>query len=1049
MTEPGWSAARIAEATGSPPPTAEQVAVIEAPLAPLLVVAGAGSGKTATMAARVVYLLANGVVQPGEVLGLTFTRKAAAELSERIEQRLREVRAAGGQIGIEERPTVATYNSYADSIVRDHALRVGRSPDAVHIGQAGRFQLADAIVTGWTADLDTAFKPTTLVDGITALEAELNEHGLDAQTARLGMQELAAALLAYEPAKSSDAAKAAAALSTRAQLMELVTAFVQAKSERGLIDFGEQVRVAAQVARQPEVRQSERSRYRVVLLDEYQDTSIAQVELLAALFDDGHPVTAVGDPHQAIYGWRGAAAGTLFDFPRTFAEAGSPTRTANLATAWRNDSAVLAAANVTAEPLRHTSQSVPALALKPDAQPGAVHLAFVESMNDEADAVADFIDERRQVDAAGEVPSMAVLCRRRSQFDLLAAALESRGIPVQVVGLAGLLQTPEVADIWSALIVVHDPGRGDALMRLLTGGANLGASDLLALGNWAKEQQRRHRRRADDGGPGLPEPAELASLVEAIDELPPPGWRDADARELSEPARTRLAHLASSLRTLRELSYLSLAELVTTTEHALRLDIDVAAARPGPVGQARRNLDAFTEVAARFGADAHDATLGAFLAWLDAALVEERGLDTTEPEPDPAAVQLMTIHAAKGLEWDIVVVPGMVEGTFPSIAASKNGQRRASGWLTGTASLPYDLRGDRDHLPGFDPGAATSKKELAALIADFKIREGARELAEERRLAYVAFTRARHELLLLGSYWRDGKGLATPSLFLTELIDAGVIAGPHPRGSAHTSNPGHDHSRSARWPRSPELATQRYHDLRQLDPDRSAETARWWQDAQLLLAERDAQRQDQARAPSHLSASAVVALGRDPQEFRRNQRRPIPRQPSRAARRGTQFHAWVEQHFGAHALLDADELPGAQDADIDTDPDLQHLIEAFLASPWATRVPIRVEVEVDTPMAGLAVRCRIDAVFADGPGKFHVVDWKTGPPPADPEQAQVRALQLGLYRIAWARLAGVEPECVRASFHYVGHNLTVEAPELDLATIDGVVASLRPDSTSA
>src|SRR5690606_13163842 len=118
-----WTAARIAEVTGQPPPTPEQTAVIEAPLEPLLVVAGAGSGKTATMAARVVYLLANRLVEPGEVLGLTFTRKAAAELSERVRHRLREVRAAGAQVEGDERPRVATYNSYAGSIVRDHALR--------------------------------------------------------------------------------------------------------------------------------------------------------------------------------------------------------------------------------------------------------------------------------------------------------------------------------------------------------------------------------------------------------------------------------------------------------------------------------------------------------------------------------------------------------------------------------------------------------------------------------------------------------------------------------------------------------------------------------------------------------------------------------------------------------------------------------------------------------------------------------------------------------------------------------------------------------------
>lgn len=209
------------------------------------------------------------------------------------------------------------------------------------------------------------------------------------------------------------------------------------------------------------------------------------------------------------------------------------------------------------------------------------------------------------------------------------------------------------------------------------------------------------------------------------------------------------------------MSYLPLPELVTTAEHVLGLDIEVAAQRPGPVGEARRNLDELTAVAARFAGDAENRTLGAFLAWLDAALDEERGLDAGEPEPDPSAVQVMTVHAAKGLEWDVVVVPGLVEGTFPTTAPTTSGARRSSGWLSGATSLPYELRGDREHLPALEL-EVTDAKELAVVLDDFKQRDGARELAEERRLAYVALTRARRELLLVGSFWRDAKRQAVP-----------------------------------------------------------------------------------------------------------------------------------------------------------------------------------------------------------------------------------------------------------------------------------------------
>ncbi|WP_420114850.1 UvrD-helicase domain-containing protein [Pseudactinotalea sp.] len=1048
-----WSAARIAEVTGQPTPTPEQTAVIEAPLEPILVVAGAGSGKTATMASRVVYLLANGLVAPGEVLGLTFTRKAAAELADRVRRRIREVRAAGAEIDVDDRPRVATYNSYAGAIVRDHALRIGHPPDATHIGDAGRFQLADEIVTSWAGDIETGYKASTLVDGITALEGELNEHGVDPELAREELEAVAEAITDLQPAKSSDAGRAAAALLTRAQLMELVTAFVQRKHERGLIDFGEEVRLAARIATEvPEVGRAERGRYRVVLLDEYQDTSIAQVELLSALFGGGHPVTAVGDPHQAIYGWRGAAAGTLFDFPATFHRAdGVPAAAATLSTAWRNDAAVLEAANIVAAPLRaEAAGDVPVLQTRPGAGHGRVRARFLETIPQEAEAVADYVSEVRAGDC--EPPSAAVLCRKRSQFAPISAALQARGIPVQVVGLAGLLHTPEVTDIWSALIVVHDPGRGDALMRLLTGpSVDLGAADLLALGEWAAAQART-RRGARDSHADLPEaeapvvrePAELASLVEAIDQLPPPDWRDREGRQLSGAARSRLARLAGALRTLRSLSYLSLPELVITAEHVLGLDIEVAAQRPRPVGEARRNLDELTAVASRFSGDAEDRTLGAFLAWLDAALEEERGLDVAEAEPDPTAVQLMTVHASKGLEWDVVVIPGLVEGTFPTTAPTKAGLRKGSGWLTGASTLPYVLRGDRAHLPELDLSEATTAKELGAVVDDFKIREGARALAEERRLAYVALTRARRELMLFGSFWRDGKTIAAGSLFLTELIEAGAVdvGEDWPEASAHEGNPTHDEVISARWPAPP--SSDRLAELAEVTPVEDETTRGWWRDAELLLAERDSALGVGAAVPVHLSASAVVALGADRDAFLRDRRRPIPRRPSVAARRGTAFHAWVEQHFGAQALLEADELPGAQDAEVGSEPELEALITAFLASPWANRVPVAIESDVDTPVAGMTVRCRIDAVFSDGPDRYHVVDWKTGSPPTDPEDLRIKRLQLVLYRLAWARYRGVPLENVRASFHHVAANVTIEADDSDPNEVTELLGALSP-----
>src|SRR5690606_38467335 len=201
---------------------------------------------------------------------------------------------------------------------------------------------------------------------------------------------------------------------------------------------------------------------------------------------------------------------------------------------------------------------------------------------------------------------------------------------------------------------------------------------------------------------------------------------------------------------------LSLPELVVAAERALGLDVEVATAEmlasavsAGPGGapaaegisrRGREHLDAFRDVAASFAQSADVATLGAFLAWLGVAGDQERGLDMPVRDPDPDAVQVITAHAAKGLEWDVVAVPGLVDGVFPSQAESSQG-RTDSGWLTDLAALPYHLRGDADDLPELAWQDATDTKDLADRRAEFRLACGAHRLAEERRLAYVAFTR--------------------------------------------------------------------------------------------------------------------------------------------------------------------------------------------------------------------------------------------------------------------------------------------------------------------
>ncbi len=1140
MPLPAISAIEIADVLGRPRPTPEQIEVIEAPLVPMIVVAGAGSGKTETMAGRVVWLIANGWVEPDQVLGLTFTRKAAGELSERIDRRLRELRRAQGKadssLDLLDRPTVSTYNSYAGGIVADHGLRLGLEPGAQLLTEAGTWQLAASVVESWSEDLETPLSVGTLTAAVLSLDNAMNEHLVSAgdvtqrivaDLARLDSIPLAQGRRAVP----EDARKLRSSLELRRRLIRLVEQLRAAKRERGVLAFGDQIALAARLAREvPAVGESERRRYAAVLLDEYQDTSHAQTTLLRALFGSGHAVTAVGDPHQSIYAWRGASASSLSRFVTEFPQTqGEDALARQLSTSWRNDQAVLDAANLVAQPLRESlvTVDVAPLVARPGAGSGTVRALWAQSTQEEADAIADFVAARWQPSSSPQgAVSTAVLCRARKQFPRIAAALKARAIPVEIVGLGGLLAVPEVADVVAFLEVVHDPSRGDSLMRLLMGPwLNLGAADVHGISAWARAMERREHHRAlhqaeratalAPGAGAVPERSSTAlsddasgsdretrdeaappmrdrSIVDALDDLGTAADLGQTVPGISAAGLDRIRRLATVLREVRSLTYLPLPELLARAEQALNLDIEVALARPGR--SSRAHMDALRTVASSYASSASPATLGGFLAWLDAAQSQERGLDRPVTEPDPDAVQLVTVHGAKGLEWDVVAVPGLIDGSFPATASvSKPAKDKA--WLHAAGALPYPLRGDRLDLPVLDLDTIEDSIELAAAIDRFVSQAGEQSVDEERRLAYVALTRARHELLLTGAWWRDGvRHPATPSIFYSEILDSGLAdVSPEsvPADAIEPDNPLHD-DRTGWWPpaapdseeasvqsldgsgqilattaRAAEEVSHRLMRLRQAaeqgDPawpagfadvrspaQEPAEVAELRLLSRLLLAER-AERRQQSRGvllPEHLSASTLVRLAQDRAAVERDWRRPVPREPLAAARRGTALHGWIEQFYSRPLLLDIDDRDLFMDDDDfsgreEQAMELAELRRAFERSAWAGREPLAIEEAVDTMIAGVVTRTKIDAVFPDPqtPGGVVVVDWKSGRVPHAAEEIRAREVQLAVYRLAWSRASGLPLDRVAAVFHYVADNLTVRPQSL--LDADGLEALVR------
>lgn len=1057
-------------------PTDQQEKVITAPLKPTLVVAGAGSGKTATMSARVTYLVASGQVDPSQVLGLTFTRKATHELRERIENRLgqlyrypgwtpsssndtQELTAVAGE------GTVATYNSFAGALVREWGLEVGLETDTAVLTPASSWQIMYELMENWGQEFE---EPFSSLDSATELALQvansLNENLLSVDEARELMADLGQNLKDLRSvrgaAKAIDA-KSLPAMTKRIQVLDLVERYIDYKRENSLVDFGDQVALACRIVTDervgPRVIAQYRDRFKAVLLDEFQDTSVAQTILLSSLFA-GCGVVAVGDPNQAIYGWRGASSAALGQFHRHFSNGAGPVL--QLSTAWRNDPQILQAANRISDPLRASGQvKVEKLVKRPGVgdERGKVWAARVQDGLAEAELIAKFLAQRWSPSK-----SMAVLCRTRSQFTPIVAAMIERGIPVEVVGLGGLLDVPEVADVRALMSVALDPTSADRLMRLIDL-VGIDAADLDVVWSFARELVN---ARAS-AGQSSAEPLLAEALSEIVVNF---GAFEAFCKKyacaLSPAGLYQAKRLGRILQEANGAANLELVDFISWAERALGLDVE-AAARVDVNEVGARALAALRAQATSFKAQNPEAGAQVFLGWLNAAQDQERGLELPEVEPAPGAVQVLTVHASKGLEWDIVVVPGLVEANFPSYRSRPKEDYTvlANSWITQVSEFPHTLRRDYDSLPpcpfiGLSPQAG--KDAILAAGEEYRSELGKWEVAEERRLAYVAYTRARSQLLLTTSHYAAlSKTPKMTSRFLKELERSQMVQFlADDERDDDLSNRALDQSSVSVWPHQLDalasleepgvadasgqavLGKQAGLSLRlraaalvsaaggcqgagseealQIPEGLAPQLDDWWRQARLLLQERQIRQENgqEIVLPSHLAATAMAKVGKE--DFIMSLRRPLPPPPSKAARLGTAFHEEMSQRLNSEGTLlslaeaGSDRLSPADRKQVndwlDNVADLE-ILQGY--SPYAT------EIDQEIRLAGFNVRCRIDAVFKaveKGRAQWLIVDWKTG-------GQRVRVDQLSLYVHAWAASQNVDISQVRAAYVYVqdGH----------------------------
>ncbi|MBV9794851.1 MAG: ATP-dependent helicase [Actinobacteria bacterium] len=713
---------------------------------PLLVLAGPGTGKTATIVETVAHRIEARQVDPARVLVLTFSRKAAGELRERIAGRLRRT--------IRE-PLAFTFHSYAYALVRREFLLMGEElprllsgpEQLLEVRRLLRGEIADG-AAHWPGPLRPALATRGFAEELRDFLLRAAERGLDGRRlAALGRQ--------Y---RREDWVSAGRFLDRYAARFDLAPV--------AAYDYAEIVRIAASLLSRATIRQREREAYDLVLVDEYQDSDPAQESLLQALAGDGRELIAVGDPDQSIYAFRGADVRAIMEFPVRFrGPDGSPAPVVALGTNRRSGPALIAASRRIAQRLPAapaasvapgqaaarlggTANSHRNLAARPDAEPGTIRIVVAESASQEAALIADTL---RRAHLADGVPwsSMAILVRSATrQVPLLRRALTASGVPVSVAGdELPLPDEPGTRPLLTLLRCALTPAALDeqTAAELLTG--PLGGTDALGL----RRLRRWLRANADTAAPAPADPSEPTPSRPILPPVDPLAGAILDPRHLTM-VPTQVAEPAAKL-----------ARLLTVTGDAIRDGRNAeevlwalwdasglapvwqaASAAGGAAGAAAdRDLDAVLalfDAAARF---TDTLPPGAPALFVDSLTGQEIAGDTlAEQATRDEAVRILTAHRSKGLEWDLTVVAGVQEEAWPDL--------RLRGSLLGV-----------DELAEAASGAPSAADDAAAAALASKL------LAEERRLFYVAVTRAKRSLLVTAV---GGDGSDTrPSRFLAEL----------------------------------------------------------------------------------------------------------------------------------------------------------------------------------------------------------------------------------------------------------------------------------------
>lgn len=1086
------------------PPTPEQAAIIGAPREPMLVVAGAGAGKTETMAARAVWLVVTTDIRPEEILGLTFTRKAARELGQRIRQRLNELkkpeilRALDPSGKLAEKlavisPTILTYDAYISRILREYGLLLPADTDCRVVSEMEMRIIIRRFLRS-SAALYEKKRENDLIDIVYSLmEArrqnlinleDIREESLAAKEHFLEAQ-AAAGLYRGKPRWASTIDPIVVTQDIRRQAIDIIERIEEYCEEESLTTYGAQTaQAAALVQKTQEPARGELAKFRAVMLDEYQDTSFSQRAFLSSLFgkgiDPNLAITAVGDPMQGIYSWRGADIDNLQhflnDFPRIIEEPNGekktlPALSMALTTSWRNPDNVLKLANniVAGSNIRGVEKLHP----RQGAGTGTVHYAFYPNQEKEREAIRDFIHTHYwQAHQKGEEKTAAILVRKHQHAMPIAKLLVAAGIPVQLPPEC-IIDIPEVALLIQLAQLIIEPDNDAAAMKILTHPLiHLAPKDLKALYERAQflSKKKQEHEPVENHTPLERFEYELEKLQEEASHLNTGlGSAIADLGEkenYSPQGYTRLHDLQKKLRAIRKESLnRSIPEIFIDIEKKFGIRIEVLShedpytlGNPGTV-----HLDKFLDIAVEFS-HIRGATLESFLEYLNSG-AKAKDLPSGNIQQRKDCVQIMTVHASKGLEWDVVCVPVANKSDYGAPI-------RKSTWLTDPRYLPSSLSAQWEKIYnlvnniGIDilQKKENKKKNPQPIEAcDFFDQDGAilwdkdpkdvkealtgayKELEREEglRLFYVALTRSAQALLITGSQNTHTTQAKGEEDLLPEFI---TIHEKFPELCTHwateeecaQAHQHYHHTNKEGFFKTNPLPV-RYTDAYREDYNHGAQliehtTTRnrkehtdtsilslWEQEVSAIIEEHNKEQNPDIRVPlpRNLTTTECVNVAKNAEEFARNLARPIPFKPNRYAKQGTAFHLWVENHYsGQGSLWEGINTQPEFEAYFehhDTDPaeienfddgTIERLKEKFRNSSWYNRQAALAEQGFEISIGGKIIRGRIDALFHEGEDLttgWTVVDWKTGQPPKGKDK-EAAAVQLAVYRIGAARI---------------------------------------------